>query len=198
MNPAVLTAFALAIIAGGDAAAYADLSGVPRDQVTARKNATDIGKAADELRRSSRMIPVLYVSESNYFEPDWQHSSGAQTIRGYAPLRRSTIQRGCFLFTTVSAAKSGVPTASPDFHDCAIAKPSARGFRRHERRSDGRRGEPDRTRFPTPPASCLFRALTRSAVCLRRLGTRFQILLRTAHREKSHEKPTLQRYWRCS
>lgn len=74
MNPAVLTAFALAIIAGGDAAAYADLSGVPRDQVTARKNATDIGKAADELRSVVPDDPGSYVSESNYFEPDWQHS----------------------------------------------------------------------------------------------------------------------------
>jgi FAD/FMN-containing dehydrogenase len=73
MNPAVLTAFALAIIAGGDPAAYADLSGAPRDLVPARKNATDITRAADALR-SVVSHSGSYISESNYFERDWQHA----------------------------------------------------------------------------------------------------------------------------
>ena len=73
MNPAVLTAFALAIIAGGDAPAYADLLHGPRDLVAARRNAADIGKAGDALRRA---VPNAgsYVSESDYFDRDWQHA----------------------------------------------------------------------------------------------------------------------------
>jgi FAD/FMN-containing dehydrogenase len=72
-NPAVLTAFALAIIAGGDRGAYADLIRPPLDRATARKNAADIGKAADELRKVIPN-PGSYVSESNFFERDWQRS----------------------------------------------------------------------------------------------------------------------------
>jgi FAD/FMN-containing dehydrogenase len=73
MNPAVLTSFALAIIAGGDPGAYADLLSNTLDLTTARKNAAAIGKAADELRR---VVPNAgsYVSESNFFERDWQHA----------------------------------------------------------------------------------------------------------------------------
>jgi FAD/FMN-containing dehydrogenase len=73
MNPAVLTAFALAIIAGGDAPAYADLTGAPRDLSAARKDAVGIGKAGDELRKVVPH-PGSYVSESDYFEHGWQHA----------------------------------------------------------------------------------------------------------------------------
>ena len=71
MNPAVLTAFALTIIAGGDPGAYADLvTGAP-DPEKARKDAKAIESAADELRK---IVPRAgsYVSESNFFEEDWQ------------------------------------------------------------------------------------------------------------------------------
>ncbi len=73
MNPAVLTAFALAIIAGGDPGAYtALLNGAP-NLAAARKNAAAIGKAGDALRT---VLPNAgsYVSESNFFERDWQDS----------------------------------------------------------------------------------------------------------------------------
>ncbi|MGC1407955.1 MAG: FAD-binding oxidoreductase [Acetobacteraceae bacterium] len=73
MNPAVLDAFALAIIAGGDPAAYTDLLGHPRDLAKARADAAAIGRAADALRK---VVPNAgsYVSESNYFERGWQRS----------------------------------------------------------------------------------------------------------------------------
>ena len=73
MNPAVLTAFALAIIAGGDPGAYVDLLGHSADPAPARHDAAAIGKAADELRN---VVPNAgsYVSESNYFDKDWQRS----------------------------------------------------------------------------------------------------------------------------
>jgi len=72
-NPAVLTAFALAIIAGGDPAAYPYLLGHAIDLMKARGDAVSIGKAANELRQ---LVPNAgsYVSESNFFERDWQRS----------------------------------------------------------------------------------------------------------------------------
>jgi FAD/FMN-containing dehydrogenase len=73
MNAAVLDAFALAIIAGGDPAAYADLLGHPRDLAKAREGAAAISRAGDELRK---VVPNAgsYVSESNYFKRNWQRS----------------------------------------------------------------------------------------------------------------------------
>jgi FAD/FMN-containing dehydrogenase len=73
MNPAVLDAFALAIIAGGNLAAYADLLGHPSDLARAREDAAAISRAGDELRK---VVPNAgsYVSESNYFERNWQRS----------------------------------------------------------------------------------------------------------------------------
>lgn len=73
MNPAVLTAFGLAIIATGDPGAYADLLKGPPDLAKARQDAVAIGRAADALRR---VVPNAgsYVSESNFFERGWQRS----------------------------------------------------------------------------------------------------------------------------
>lgn len=70
-NPAVTEAFALAIIADGQAGAY---PGEPRaaiDMESARKDAHAIDLATAELRK---VVPNAgsYVSESNYFNPDWQ------------------------------------------------------------------------------------------------------------------------------
>ncbi len=73
MNLVVLTAFALAIIAGGDPATYPYLLGHPIDLERGRRNAVSIGKAADELRK---LVPNAgsYVSESNFFGRNWQRS----------------------------------------------------------------------------------------------------------------------------
>ena len=81
-NPAVVDAFALAIIASGQAPAYPgerapDLTG-------AKKDADAISKAAAALQAC---VPNAgsYVSESNYFNPRWQH---AYWGRNYARLSR--------------------------------------------------------------------------------------------------------------
>jgi FAD/FMN-containing dehydrogenase len=73
MNPAVVDAFALAIIAGGGPPAYPGIPGHQPDLVAARKNAAEIDQAMDELRK---IVPDAgsYVSESNYFERSWQRS----------------------------------------------------------------------------------------------------------------------------
>ena len=70
-NPAVVDAFALAIIADGEAPAYPGLARPALDLVTARGDAHDIDLAAAELRNLVPN-PGSYVSESNYFNPTWQ------------------------------------------------------------------------------------------------------------------------------
>ena len=72
MNPAVLDAFALAIIGASGPPA---VPGTPRppDPVAARRNATSVNHAMDEL---AKLVPQpgSYVSESDFFERDWQRS----------------------------------------------------------------------------------------------------------------------------
>lgn len=72
-NPAALEAFALAIIAEGEAPAYPGLMRPAVDLVAARQNARAIDLAAAELRR---IVPNAgsYVSESNYFNRSWQNA----------------------------------------------------------------------------------------------------------------------------
>jgi FAD/FMN-containing dehydrogenase len=72
-NPAVLSAFAFVIIAGGAPPVYPDIPGHEPDVTTARQNAMKIGQAMTELRK---IIPKTgsYLSEANYFEESWQES----------------------------------------------------------------------------------------------------------------------------
>jgi FAD/FMN-containing dehydrogenase len=73
MNPAVCEAFALAIIAGGEAPAYPGIAGHEPDVATARRRAAAIDASMKELMR---VAPTAgsYVSESNFFDADWQRS----------------------------------------------------------------------------------------------------------------------------
>jgi FAD/FMN-containing dehydrogenase len=71
-NPAVVDAFTLVIIADGEAPAY---PGMPRpavDAAAARSDAHAIDLAAAELRRIAPGSGS-YLSESNFFNPDWQN-----------------------------------------------------------------------------------------------------------------------------
>jgi FAD/FMN-containing dehydrogenase len=72
-NPAVLTAFALAIIGGFGPPAYPGIPGHEPDLAEARASAAAIAKAMNELRKLG-FDPGSYVSESNYFEEQWQQS----------------------------------------------------------------------------------------------------------------------------
>ena len=73
MNPAVLDAFALAIIAGGDPHAAPGFPDHEPNLAAGRKAAIAITAAADELRS---IVPEAgaYVSESNFFDKSWQQS----------------------------------------------------------------------------------------------------------------------------
>jgi FAD/FMN-containing dehydrogenase len=77
MNPAVCDAFALAIIAAGEGAAYPGIAGHEPNVPNARRRAAAIDAAMGELLRIVPN-PGAYVSESNFFEHDWQQSYWAQ------------------------------------------------------------------------------------------------------------------------
>ncbi len=71
MNPAVVEAFALVIIADGQGLAYPGLTRGTSDLTSARKDARNIDLAAAELRKIAPNAGS-YVSESNYFNRSWQ------------------------------------------------------------------------------------------------------------------------------
>jgi FAD/FMN-containing dehydrogenase len=72
INPAAVDAFALAIVADGEAPAYPGLpSRAAIDLNAARENARAIDAAAAELRRVAPGS-ASYVSESNFFNANWQ------------------------------------------------------------------------------------------------------------------------------
>ncbi|MFL6694649.1 MAG: BBE domain-containing protein, partial [Ramlibacter sp.] len=73
MNPAVLDAFALVICGAGEGPAYPGVASHEPDVAAAREQAASIVRSMDELRKVAPRSGS-YVSESNYFEPDWQHS----------------------------------------------------------------------------------------------------------------------------
>jgi FAD/FMN-containing dehydrogenase len=73
MNPAVLDAFALALIVGADPHTSPGLLGHEPDLAAGHKAAVAITASADELRM---IAPVAgsYVSEGNFFDKTWQTS----------------------------------------------------------------------------------------------------------------------------
>jgi hypothetical protein len=83
-NPAAAEAFTLAIIAAEGPPAFAGIAGHEPDLPLARRNAKSIAAAMGELRKLVPN-PGSYVSESNYFEADWQ---GAFWGANYPRLRQ--------------------------------------------------------------------------------------------------------------
>ena len=71
-NPAVLSAFALAIVADGEGG-YPGVRGHEPDVAAARKAREQVHRCMNELRAVAPRGGA-YVSESNFFEDDWQHS----------------------------------------------------------------------------------------------------------------------------
>ncbi len=72
-NPAVVDAFALAIIASGEGHAYPGLRGHEPDLAAAHKESAAVAQSMEELRK---LAPNggAYVSESNFFERGWQQA----------------------------------------------------------------------------------------------------------------------------
>ena len=71
MNPAVVDAFTLVIIADGEAPAYPALPGASVNLKAAKEDARAIDLAAAELRKIAPDAGC-YINESNYFNPNWK------------------------------------------------------------------------------------------------------------------------------
>lgn len=73
MNPSVFSAFALAIVADGQGPAYPGIPNYEPSIAEARKAAERIARCVDQLRTVTGQTGA-YVSESNYFEKDFQQA----------------------------------------------------------------------------------------------------------------------------
>ena len=87
MNPAVLDAFALAILGGEGPPAFPGIPGHEPDLAAARREATEINRAMDELLKVVS-TPGSYVSESDFFEKDWGQSFWGSNYPKLAAVKR--------------------------------------------------------------------------------------------------------------
>lgn len=71
MNPAVLDAFALAIAGAGEGPAYPGIAGHEPNDARGRLDAKRVAAAMAPLLALPTK-PASYLSETDYFEPDWQ------------------------------------------------------------------------------------------------------------------------------
>lgn len=94
-HPQVLDAFALAIIAGNGAPAYPGMPGADQDLPKARAEATAIGRAMDALLKLAPNAGA-YVSESDYFQRDWQHAFWGTNYPRLAAVKRRYDPDGLF------------------------------------------------------------------------------------------------------
>jgi FAD/FMN-containing dehydrogenase len=93
-NPAVLNAFALAIV--GDAGGgYPGVRGHEPDVEAGRKSRQEIHKCVNELRA---IVPDdgAYVSESNFFQENWQHAYWGSNYARLASVKRKYDPTGLF------------------------------------------------------------------------------------------------------
>jgi FAD/FMN-containing dehydrogenase len=93
-NPAVLNAFALAIV--GDAGSgYPGVHGLEPDVAAGRKSREEIHKCVNELRA---IVPNggAYVSESNFFQEDWQHAYWGSNYARLAAVKKKYDPTGLF------------------------------------------------------------------------------------------------------
>ncbi len=95
MNPTVLDAFALAIIAAGGPPSFPGIPGHEPDLIAARRHASEINKAMDELLK---VAPAAgsYVSESDFFERSWQQSHWGSNYLRLAAAKRKYDPLGLF------------------------------------------------------------------------------------------------------
>ena len=96
MNPAVLTAFALVLTgAYNQGFAYSGVSGHEPSAEKAYQAAENIERCMNRLR-ALVPNPGSYVSESNYFEKDWQHSYWGTNYQRLADIKRKYDSDGLF------------------------------------------------------------------------------------------------------
>jgi len=95
MNPAVLNAFALAIVADGQGPAYPGIPGQEPSVAEGRKAAGRIDKCIDQLRAVTGQTGA-YVSESNYFEKGWQQAYWGSNYPRLAEIKKKYDPDGLF------------------------------------------------------------------------------------------------------
>lgn len=95
MNPAVCDAFALAIIANGQGAAYPGIRGHEPDVDKGRKAANAVHRSMNELRGVAGKGGA-YVSESNFFESDFQRAYWGDNASRLAEVKRKYDPEGLF------------------------------------------------------------------------------------------------------
>ena len=94
-NPAVLTAFGLALIGSFGPPAYPGIPSYAPNLIEARGQATMIANAMGELRKVAPE-PAAYVSESNFFEKDWQSSYWGTNYERLRAIKRQYDPDGLF------------------------------------------------------------------------------------------------------
>jgi FAD/FMN-containing dehydrogenase len=94
-NPAVLDAFALAITAGEEPPAYPGVTGHEPDLAAGRAAARQIAAAMAPLRRLLP-VPASYLSESDYFDPDWRRAHWGAHHPRLAAIKRRHDPEGLF------------------------------------------------------------------------------------------------------
>jgi FAD/FMN-containing dehydrogenase len=95
MNPAVLSAFALAIVADGQGPAYPGIPNHEPDVVRGRKAADTVRRCMSELRAIAPNGGA-YVSESNFFETEWQRSYWGSNRDRLAEIKKKYDPTGLF------------------------------------------------------------------------------------------------------
>jgi FAD/FMN-containing dehydrogenase len=95
-NPAVMTAFALVIVADAQGPAYPGIPGHEPSVEEGRKAAQRIHQCMDQLRA---IVPNsgAYVSESNYFEKGWQQAYWGSNYLRLAEIKRKYDPDGLFI-----------------------------------------------------------------------------------------------------
>ncbi len=96
MNPAVLDAFALAICANGQGFAYPGVDGHLPSVVEARAAGERVRKGMDRLRAVTGETGC-YLSESNYFEQDWQRAYWGTNYPRLARIKATYDPAGLFV-----------------------------------------------------------------------------------------------------
>ncbi|MGJ9416672.1 FAD-binding oxidoreductase [Massilia sp. CMS3.1] len=96
MNPAVLDAFALVIIAGGGGPAFPGMPGKAVDEARARQAATRIRSAMDAVLTAAPNAGA-YVSESDYFQARWQDAYWGSNYARLARVKGAVDPDGLFV-----------------------------------------------------------------------------------------------------
>jgi FAD/FMN-containing dehydrogenase len=95
MHPAVLDAFALAIVAGSEPPAFPGIAGHEPDLMAGRANAAAITRATNELLKVAPRTGS-YLSESDFFDPDWKWSYWGSNFDRLAAVKKRYDPDGLF------------------------------------------------------------------------------------------------------